>query len=1512
MSIAKQNSVGAMIWANLFRGGRRTSAHARRQHAARFLASVESLENLTLLSTFSVTNVNDAGVGTLRRAINDSNAAPGQTNTITFNIGSGLQRISLLSALPVITTPVVIDGSTAAGYSTSPLIALDGTNAGAGSNGLVFSATATGSVVKALNICSFAGDGIDVNADNVTLEANFIGTGAGGGRAYPNLASGIVVRASNVTIGGVNLLNPDGSIGVRNGNIVSGNGGSGVVLAGSGNTVQGNFIGVNAVGTAAIANGGDGVAVQGASSNIIGGNTPGAQNVISGNLDHGVSIVSTVTPPPTPYSTSADKLTLTPDGIKAGFSLALFAKNFTQAPGGLGPAGIAFPASGGVLVSSFDGTVYKFPSAQNNQNAATVPTVSYKTYNTEGLAQVGGKVYLARQISGDVIEIDDSGKFVQVIVAGMGDATGVIADTIAGPMNGHLIVAAGPTGTKSIYDVDPVAKTKRLIANLGWGGDGMALDPNTNILYVALNGYGVVGYDLSTNQKVWDSGKFSAAEGSPDGLALGVGDLRGHLFVNTNGGTVVDVSLWATPTHTIIAHLGSRGDLATVDPNDGTMLLTQSSSIVRLIPPPGGSFLGGPATTTTGNKVKGNLIGLGFDGKTPLGNTWAGVFVAEGATANTIGGSGPGQGNTIAANGGNGVRFVGQGTTNNLAIGNAIGTNAAGTLAAGNKGAGVMIDGGATSNTVTQNLIANNGSNGLSILDTSTSGNAIQANSIYNNTGLGIDLGNDGVTKNDLQSAPGPNNWQQFPVLTAAITGATGTYVTGTAQGTAGDSVTIDFYANDAADPSGYGQGKTYLGSTTATAGSPFQTTLTMASKPGQWLSATETSATGDTSEFSADIAITTAAVTVGVSSSLGTSVYGQSVGFTAALSSTHTPTGTVQFQIDGVNLGPAISIDPTSGLAASSTISTLDAGTHTVTAVYSGDSLHYSSTATTLQTVKQAHLTVTADPQTKLYGAPLPALTYTVTGFVNGDTSAVIAGLAGLTTAATLASGVGSYPILVSAGSLSAPNYDFPNLVSGTLTVSQAHLTVTALDLSKNTGTPNPPLTYAISRFVNGDTTAVVSGSPLLSTTATTVSPVGSYPISITADSLSAANYDFPNLVGGTLSVIAQTILPLSLTANLSAPVYGQIIAFTATLGIASGDKPTGTVQFQVDGANFGSPVTVVDGSARSGSTKTLSAGSHVITASYSGDATYALASATLNLNEAKARLAMTAGSFSIPYNSPIPTLTYAITGFVNGETKAVINGTPILNTSANQGSSAAGNPYPITVDVKGLSAINYSFTGVNGALTITPLASTTTLAVSGPALPGVPMTFTATVLPSTGSNNAGSLVFTDNGQTLATVSVISGTASFSAVLAPGSHVITAAYSGGPDITASSSAPVSVVIAQPLTGDVTSHVTVQLSTPTRVGKTKGYSQTVTITANPGQVITGPIEFILKGLSSSIRVSPLAGMTHGPKKSQSPYVRFTVTGNGLLNPGGFVSGKLTFTAKPNRYIPIVWAGPVNP
>jgi hypothetical protein len=93
-----------------------------------------------------------------------------------------------------------------------------------------------------------------------------------------------------------------------------------------------------------------------------------------------------------------------------------------------------------------------------------------------------------------------------------------------------------------------------------------------------------------------------------DGTALGAGTLAGNIFVNTNAGTVVEVNL-TTLARTLIATGGTRGDFVTVDPTNGTLLLTQTNQIFRLTAPPGGSFGAVPEPQTL--TIFG-LIGLGL------------------------------------------------------------------------------------------------------------------------------------------------------------------------------------------------------------------------------------------------------------------------------------------------------------------------------------------------------------------------------------------------------------------------------------------------------------------------------------------------------------------------------------------------------------------------------------------------------------------------------------------------------------------------------------------------------------------------------------------------------------------------------------------------------------------------------------------------------------------------------------------------------------------------------------
>src|SRR5262249_49422622 len=160
---------------------------------------------------------------------------------------------------------------------------------------------------------------------------------------------------------------------------------------------------------------------------------------------------------------------------------------------------------------------------------------------------------------------------------------------------------------------------------------------------------------------------------------------------------------------------------------------------------------------------------------------------------------------------------------------------------------------------------------------------------------------------------------------------------------------------------------------------------------------------------------------------------------------------------------------------------------------------------------------------KSKIYGATNPALTASLSGFVNGDTAAVVSGSPTLATTATSASSVGNFAITLSQGNLSSANYTFA-FQTGMLAITPATLTVAADAKAKVYGAAIPTLTATLTGFVNGDTTAVIGGSPGLSTSTTTASGVGSYSISATLGSLSAFNYTFV-FQPGALTVSAATL---------------------------------------------------------------------------------------------------------------------------------------------------------------------------------------------------------------------------------------------------------------------------------------------------------------------------------------------------------------------------------------------------
>ena len=200
-------------------------------------------------ATYTVSNLNNGGTGSLRAAIANANAS-GTDDVIVFNVAG---TINLTSALPFVTDRVSIDATTAPGHTNLPVVTLDGSGA-SNATGLVITAGASGSEVKGLAI---------VNFDQAGL---------------------IVTDSANNTIGGVGQ-----------GNIVSGNAFSGIVVFGSGstgNTISGNIVGTNAAGGTALSNGYNGIDVYGgASGNTIGGDaTVGGGNLVSANGFSGIAI----------------------------------------------------------------------------------------------------------------------------------------------------------------------------------------------------------------------------------------------------------------------------------------------------------------------------------------------------------------------------------------------------------------------------------------------------------------------------------------------------------------------------------------------------------------------------------------------------------------------------------------------------------------------------------------------------------------------------------------------------------------------------------------------------------------------------------------------------------------------------------------------------------------------------------------------------------------------------------------------------------------------------------------------------------------------------------------------------------------------------------------------------------------------------------------------------------------------------------------------------------------------
>jgi hypothetical protein len=627
--------------------------------------------------------------------------------------------------------------------------------------------TIGGTTAAARNVISGSNTiGVELSTSGTTgnlVEGNYIGTNPGGTAKFGN-ATGVQIdtSASGNTIGGLTATPGTGA-----GNVISGNSGTGVDVTNSGttdNTIEGNLIGTNAAGTAAVANSGKGVYIESlAAGNLIGGSTSSARNVISGNGATGIEIDAASTFVQGNYI-----------GVDASGNVGLpnlgsgiLIQQGDETIGGVAASPGLAP---GNVISANVGVGIEF----NNSTANTPSTVASNVIGlgADGSTPLGNSSY---------------GIYVALISPNVmiGGATAASRNIISANTSYGIITDAGATGlvVQSNYigtDVSGMLARGNTNTGISIGASGALIGGPTLTAGLAPgNVISANGNAPSTGAGVIVSGDSDVIQGNIIGLKVS-GSAAVNNFQNTG------VWGFASTNLTVGGTANGAGNLIGANVAEGVLL---SSGAI-------------------GTVVQGNFIGTNTAGTPAIANGF-GVLLNTGATNNTIGGTTSAAGNVISGNTTDGVELSGSGTSGNTVEGNYIGTNAAGDAALGNS-SGVYVTNGATNNTIggtaagAGNVIAFNSGAGISIDAPGDDQNSVRQNRLIGNAGLGIDVGLRGVTPNDPGDTDGYIN---APVITSASIRNELIDVRGFAR----PGSIIEFYVAGV-DPSGFGQGTEYIG----------------------------------------------------------------------------------------------------------------------------------------------------------------------------------------------------------------------------------------------------------------------------------------------------------------------------------------------------------------------------------------------------------------------------------------------------------------------------------------------------------------------------------------------------------------------------------------------------------------------------------------------------------------------------------------------------------------------------
>ena len=613
------------------------------------------------------------------------------------------------------------------------------------------------------------------------------------------------------------------------------------------------------------------------------------------------------------------------------------------------------------------------------------------------------------------------------------------------------------------------------------------------------------------------------------------------------------------------------------------------------------------------------------------------------------------------------------------------------------------------------------------------------------------------------------------------------------------------------------------------------------------------------------------AATSASTVSSANPSVAGQAVSFTASILPV-SATGSVQF-LDGATVVGSATIS--NGSATAST-SSLAGGSHSLTAVYSGDANYLSSTSAVLtQTVKfVTSTTVGADVSPVVYGQQVTFIASvtpsTATGTVQFTDGATV-----LATV-TVSGGTASFPI----STLSTGTHAIGAAYSGdasdagstsasmTLTIGKASATV-AVTSSQNpavsgqavtfTATVTPGAATGTVQFLDG---AAVLGSAAISggVAALSTSSLAAGSHSITAYYSGDTNY---NSASAGLTQTVKAVTATTLSANNSSIALGQTVQLTASVAPATA---TGTVQFLDGGSVLGT--TTLSGGAAGLAVSSLAVGSHTLTAVYSGDGNdTASTSAAVAVTVSKANSSVAVVSSLNPaVSGQSVTFTATVTPAAVTGTVQFKDGASVLGTVTVTGGVAALATTTLTAGSHSITAVysgDGNYGGASAGLIQTVKAATTTvLAASNASITlGQTVQLTASVAPASAT---GTVQFLDGVNALGTATLSSGTAVLAVSnLAVGSHTLTAVYSGDGSDTASTSAAVAVTVSK-----ANSSVAVASSLNPAVA---GQSVTFTATVAPAAA-TGTVQFqdggtalgtvTVTGGVAALATSTLAAGTH--------------------------------------------------